>query len=126
MKREIQKEVENFKNLHDLHGRAKHTYLKSAHDIRDFEYVYLRFKKKKITALYIKLGAAASAAAIILGIIIWNNKEKNILEDHYYMKQTEWIALSDEALLTIEYINTLKSTNNYQHTENDWLWNELE
>lgn len=126
MKREVNNELENFKILQALQGKAKLIYFKPTNEIGNFEFAFDQFKRKKISALYIKITAAASAAALVLGLVIWNIKKRTALEEFYYAQQTEWIALSDEALLTDEYIKLLKLKSNSQHKESDLPWIDLE
>lgn len=125
MRENSKDDLQNFKLLEGIRDRMLHARLVDAESHADELFyrsysIYRRKRKKKALIM----AMAASAAAVIIMIAIQKSAENYQIEKEYFRKQSEWIAISDEAILTSEY---LKMYNTHEESnENDWIWPTLD
>lgn len=120
MKNTLKDELQNHKWLNALRDHALQSRLASEHS-PDFHALYAKHRRRllyKTLVLYTSI--AASVAGVLFVVFSQMNATKSLKEMHYIRHHSEWIAISDEAILTHEYI---KLYNQYHQTlDNDLIW----
>lgn len=120
MKDSIQKELKNFYLLDSIRERVL---LKKSAESKpgDFDFYYKAYNSRKLRLLYLSASMAA-AILLLVGISVYRYQNNlKIKEQEYFTKQSELIAITDEALLTAEYLRYLEDYH-FSTIEEEVLW----
>lgn len=126
MNKSIKDDLHNFTLLRELRGGILQSKSQSS-DTINFQKIYrdvaAQRRRRKIRLLLLTT-VVSSAAAILIFVLIQKLAYHREIEQEYYNMQTEWIAISDEAILTSEYIKMYK--NQKEINEFDLIWHTLD
>ncbi|MFN3952456.1 MAG: hypothetical protein ACK4KT_08650 [Thermaurantimonas sp.] len=126
MKESIKDELRNFPLLLQLRDQIVQSKTKPG-TFQNFQSIYWDFgihrRNRKIRTL-ILAAAVTSAAAVAIFALFQRIAYQKAIEQQYYSRQSEWIAISDEAVLTIEYVKMYK--NQPETNEIEWIWHTLD
>ncbi len=126
MKESIKDDLRNYPLLLELRDNVIQSKTKSG-TFQNFQSIYRDFviqrRNRKIRTLLLA-AAVTSAAAVVIFALFQRIAYQHSIEQHYYSMQSEWIAISDEAILTSEYVNMYK--NQPETNEIEWIWHTLD
>ncbi|GCD77037.1 hypothetical protein JCM31826_05190 [Thermaurantimonas aggregans] len=120
MKDSLDKELKNFPHL----GAIRENILlnKNSQVAKgDFTLYFTAYNTKRKKLFYLSASVAA-AILLLLGLSLYKYQQNiKVKEQEYFVKQSEWIAITDEAILTTEYFRYLENQS-LSTTEEDILW----
>lgn len=120
MKDSLDKELKNFTILGTI--RDKVLFEKSSTDFPgDFDFYFNSYNSRKKKLYYLSASIAA-AILLLLGLSVYKYQQNlKSKEQEYFAKQSELIAITDEAILTTEYLRYLENQS-LTTSEEDILW----
>ncbi|MFN4299991.1 MAG: hypothetical protein ACK4EX_09740 [Thermaurantimonas sp.] len=120
MKESIDKELKNFPLLGLL--REKVLLNKNSKvNTGDFSHYFISYNSRRKRLYYLSASIAA-AILLLLGVSVYKYQQHlKTIEQEYFAKQSELIAITDEAILTTEYFKYLEN-HTQSIAEEDLLW----